>query len=139
MLNNIHREYYMALSVSHPVSTRDTNIILRALARGLIRDVIWKEPYNIMFIIYLNMRVLYYEPCQNLYHMPYGPWGDIGFSGWYGMWYRFWHVIFSIYQHNYVLVALTIFKIGGYQSWANILIFKQTSGVIVTLVMRLVT
>ena len=26
-----------------------------------------------------------------------GPWGDIGFSGWYGMWYRFWHLIFSIY------------------------------------------
>ena len=34
--------------------------------------------------------------CQNLYHMPYqpstyitpragGPWGDIGFPGWYGM------------------------------------------------------
>jgi hypothetical protein len=46
----------MALSVSHPVSTRDTNIILRALARGLIRDVIRKEPYHIMFIIYLNMR-----------------------------------------------------------------------------------
>jgi hypothetical protein len=46
--------------------------------------------------------------CQNLYHMPYqpstyitpragSPRGDIGFSGWYGMWYRFWHVIFSIY------------------------------------------
>ena len=40
----------MALSVSHPVSTRDTNIIPRA-----IRDVIRKEPYHIMFIIYLNM------------------------------------------------------------------------------------
>jgi len=48
--------------------------------------------------------------CQNLYHMPYqsstyitpragGPWGDIGFSGWYGMWYRYWHVIFSIYAY----------------------------------------
>jgi hypothetical protein len=48
----------MALSVSHPVSTRDTNIIHRALARGLIWDVIRKEPYHIMFIIYsvLNMR-----------------------------------------------------------------------------------
>ena len=42
----------MALSAS----TRDTNIIPRALARGLIRDVIWKEPYHIMFIICLNMR-----------------------------------------------------------------------------------
>ena len=52
----INREYYMALSVSHPVSTRDTNIIPRALTRGLIRDVIRKEPYHIMFIIYLNMR-----------------------------------------------------------------------------------
>ena len=31
-----NREYYMALSVSHPVSTRDTNIIPRALARGMI-------------------------------------------------------------------------------------------------------
>ena len=46
----------MALSVSHPVSTGDTNIIPRALARGLIRDVIRKEPYHIMLIIYLNMR-----------------------------------------------------------------------------------
>jgi hypothetical protein len=46
----------MALSVSHAVSTRDINIIPRALARGLIRDVIRKEPYHIMFIIYLNMR-----------------------------------------------------------------------------------
>ena len=52
----INREYYMALSVSHPVSTRDTNIIPRALARGLIQDVIRKEPYHIMFIIYLNTR-----------------------------------------------------------------------------------
>ena len=33
----LYREYYMALSVSHPVSTRDdTNIIPRALARGMI-------------------------------------------------------------------------------------------------------
>ena len=32
----INRDYYMALSVSHPVSTRDTNIIPRALARGMI-------------------------------------------------------------------------------------------------------
>jgi hypothetical protein len=46
----------MALSVSHPVLTRDTNIIPRALARGLMRDVIRKEPYHIMFIKYLNMR-----------------------------------------------------------------------------------
>ena len=46
----------MALSVSHPVSTRDPNIISKALARGLIRDVIQKEPYHIMFIIYLYMR-----------------------------------------------------------------------------------
>ena len=46
----------MALSVSHPVSTRDTNITPRVLARGLIRDVKRKEPYHIMFIIYLNMR-----------------------------------------------------------------------------------
>jgi hypothetical protein len=46
---------------------------------------------------------------QNLYHMPYqpethitprvaGPRGDIGFSGWYGMWCIFQHVIFSIYH-----------------------------------------
>ena len=42
---SINREYYMALSVSHPASTR-----------GMIRDVIRKEPYHIMFIIYLNMR-----------------------------------------------------------------------------------
>ena len=41
----------MALSVSHPVSTRDTNIIPRTLARGLIRDVIRKESYHIMFIL----------------------------------------------------------------------------------------
>ena len=52
----VNREYYMALSISHPLSTRDTNIIPRALARGLIQDVIRKEPYHIMLIIYLNMR-----------------------------------------------------------------------------------
>ena len=28
----INREYYMAPSISHPVSTRDTNIITRAKA-----------------------------------------------------------------------------------------------------------
>ena len=44
----------MALSVSHPVSTQDTNIIPRALARGFIQDVIRKEPYHIMFIIYFK-------------------------------------------------------------------------------------
>ena len=27
-----------------------------------------------------------------------GPWGDKGFSGWYDIWYRFWRVIFSIYN-----------------------------------------
>jgi len=30
LIQIINREYYMALSVSHPVSTRDTNIIPRA-------------------------------------------------------------------------------------------------------------
>jgi hypothetical protein len=30
----MNREYYMALSVSHPVSTRDTNIIPRAKMKG---------------------------------------------------------------------------------------------------------
>jgi len=34
-----YREYYMALSVSHPVSTRDTNIIPRALANMQISFV----------------------------------------------------------------------------------------------------
>ena len=58
----------MALSVSHPVSTRDTNIISRALARGLIQDVIRKEPYHIMFIIYLNMRVLFCIMSRDQYH-----------------------------------------------------------------------
>ena len=52
----LYREYYMALSVSHPVPTRDTNIIPRSLARGLKQDVIRKELYHIMFILYLNMR-----------------------------------------------------------------------------------
>ena len=60
--------------------------------------------------------------CQNLYHMQYqpltyitpravGPWGDIGFSGWYSMWYRFGHVIFSIYQ------SFVYFDISLYQSF----------------------
>jgi hypothetical protein len=58
----VNREYYMALFVSHPVSTRDTKNhpeIFSSrddIGRGLIRDVIRKEPYHIMFIIYLNMR-----------------------------------------------------------------------------------
>jgi hypothetical protein len=47
MLVSIYREYYMALSVSHPVSTRDTNIIPRALARGVIR----KEPYHRLVLL----------------------------------------------------------------------------------------
>ena len=49
-----------------------------------------------------------YKTWQNPYHMPYhslpisslgpkGPLDDIGFSGWYGIWYGFCHVIFSIY------------------------------------------
>jgi hypothetical protein len=45
----------MALSVSHPVSTRYFSS-RDDIGRGLIRDVIRKEPYHIMFIIYLNMR-----------------------------------------------------------------------------------
>ena len=81
-----------ALSVSHPVSTRDTNIIpsfpyhipyqpetpissrelLLLLSGwywclGLIRDVIRKEPYHIMFIIYLNMR----KSCSVLWTFSY--------------------------------------------------------------------
>jgi hypothetical protein len=50
----INREYYMALSVSHPVSTRDTNIIVNAYSvmSGLI--LIFKmHDLVILFIIYL--------------------------------------------------------------------------------------
>jgi hypothetical protein len=36
LTRDTNREYYKALSVSHPVLTRDTNIIPRALARGMI-------------------------------------------------------------------------------------------------------
>ena len=41
ILEVIYREYYMALSVSYPVSTRDTNINPRALARGMILVESW--------------------------------------------------------------------------------------------------
>ena len=37
----INREYYMALSVSHPLSTRDTNIIPRVLAWRMILVESW--------------------------------------------------------------------------------------------------
>ena len=39
----------MALSVLHPVSTLD-----RYWCLGLIRDVIQKEPYNILYLIHLS-------------------------------------------------------------------------------------
>jgi hypothetical protein len=57
----------MALSVSHPLSTRDQyhpeSFISRDdIGQGLIRDVIRKEQYHIMFIIYKESLVLYYEP-----------------------------------------------------------------------------
>jgi hypothetical protein len=82
--HSVNREYYMALSVSHPVSTRDTNIIPRALARGLIRDVIRKEPYHIMFIIYLNMR----KSCSVLWTFSHGI--NIILRGMIkGWWYRY--------------------------------------------------
>ena len=49
-----------------------------------------------------------YKTWQNLYRMPYhprpisslgpkGPLDDIGISGWYGIWYGFCHVLFSMY------------------------------------------
>jgi hypothetical protein len=76
----LYREYYMTLSVSHPVSTRNANI-----GRGLIRDVMRKEPYHIIFIIYLNMRkfcsVLWtFSLSRDQYHLR----GMI--KGW---WYRY--------------------------------------------------
>ena len=48
-----------------------------------------------------------YKTWQNPYHMPYhprpisslgpkGPLADIGISGWYGIWYGFCHVLFSM-------------------------------------------
>jgi hypothetical protein len=88
----------------------------------LIIHVFYEQILNLE--IFLNCEKKFYEilenfeilkffgytniTCENLYHMPYqpstyitpragGPWGDIGFSGWYGMWYKSWHVIFSIY------------------------------------------
>ena len=80
----INREYYMALSVSHSVSTRDINIIPKALTRGLIRDVIRKEPYHIMFIIYLNMR----KSCSVLWTFSHGI--NIILRGMIkGWWYRY--------------------------------------------------
>ena len=72
--------------------------------------------------------------CQNLYHMlyqlenpisPLGPWGDIGFSGWYGMSYRFWHVIFSIYHpaltkyHCFVQLYFCVFYL-IFSEWSSI-------------------
>jgi hypothetical protein len=48
----------MALFVSHPVSTRDFSS-MDDIGRGLIRDVIRKEPYHIMIVIYEIILVIY--------------------------------------------------------------------------------
>ena len=68
--HSVNREYYMALSVSHPVSTRDTNIIPRALARVIALVEGWHgmwygKSHIILWLTYTlawESRVLYYEP-----------------------------------------------------------------------------
>ena len=48
----------MAKSVSHPISTRDSNISPRAdIGRGLIWGVIQISPCIVVFIIYLNFLI----------------------------------------------------------------------------------
>jgi hypothetical protein len=75
--------------------------------------------------------------CQNLHHMPYQPStyiyprGDIGFLGWYSMWYRFWHVIFSIYHikgeawisHSNIYIQVYHIKDEAWISHSNICIY----------------
>jgi hypothetical protein len=43
---------------------------------------------------YMSKYVSHAVSTREPYITPGGPRGDIGFSGWYGMWYRFWHVMF---------------------------------------------
>ena len=67
----------MALSVSHPVSTRDTNIILRTLARGMILVEDWHgmwygKSHIILCLSYTSTwesLVLYYELWRRRSHM----------------------------------------------------------------------
>jgi hypothetical protein len=47
----------MALSVSHPVSTLDQ---YHPSSLGLIRDVIRKEPYNILYIQYIDYHMVFF-------------------------------------------------------------------------------
>ena len=51
----INREYYMALSVSHPVSTRDTDIIPRALESLVLYYELWCRCSHVINIILRGM------------------------------------------------------------------------------------
>ena len=61
----LYIEYYMGVSIPYPISTRDTHIDPRALARGsdmgrgLIWGMVWKTSYHILFIIYFNFEGCY--------------------------------------------------------------------------------
>ena len=56
----IYRDYYMAIFILYPVSTRDTHINPRAkhpranMGLGLIWGMIWKLPYHNLFIIHFS-------------------------------------------------------------------------------------
>jgi hypothetical protein len=56
----------MALSVSHPVSTRDTNIILRALARGMILLLI--KIYILFLFNYVNTHNHFFSHLMIIIH-----------------------------------------------------------------------
>ena len=52
----IYRDYYIAVFISYPMSTRDTHISPRAvgprvdMGQGLIWGMVWKLPYHDLFI-----------------------------------------------------------------------------------------
>ena len=49
-----------------------------------------------------------YQPSSYISPRTYGPRVDIGISGWLGVWYRFCHVLFSIYHALVNLPRLTM-------------------------------
>ena len=62
---------------------------------------------------YMSKSVSHAVSTPEPYITPRATRGNIGFSGWYGMWYRFWHVIFSMHLYNYRTVLVNVLRTQG--------------------------
>ena len=86
--------------IAYPISHLQTYITyIFNLISHPFRDDTWSmvKLYDIMNKTCLDLYHLLYQPLTCITTRAGGPWSDIGVSGWYSMWYRFWHVMFSIY------------------------------------------